>query len=311
MKLLFTIVPFILFFQNGSSQNIATNISNEGVLFTENSDTILFYQTSQQSLRGKYKRSNYIHPLYTIGGQVITEDFPDDHPHQRGIFWAWHQLYIDSLQIGDGWECRDIEWLVNNIQEIKTDGLEKCIRAEISWQSPLWTDSSGIPKTIVNEQCQITVFPTLNGHRLVDIEIQLLAMNPNTSIGGSNNDKGYGGFSARIKLPDDISFHGTNGSVTPRDTPVKSEGWVSFEGTLNNEKFGVAILAHSNNPGFPNPWILRSKKSMQNAVFPYPGKIPIHLSEQNPTILRYRMIIYKELSTAIIDKLFEAYNSVN
>ena len=34
---------------------------------------------------------------------MMTEEFPPDHPYHRGIFWAWHQLYVGNQSLGDGW----------------------------------------------------------------------------------------------------------------------------------------------------------------------------------------------------------------
>ena len=37
-------------------------------------------------------RSNYIHPLYGPHGEVLTHDWSQDHPHHRGIYWAWPEV---------------------------------------------------------------------------------------------------------------------------------------------------------------------------------------------------------------------------
>ena len=37
-------------------------------------------------------RSDYIHPLYGLNGEVLTLDWPVDHPHHRGIYWAWPEV---------------------------------------------------------------------------------------------------------------------------------------------------------------------------------------------------------------------------
>ncbi len=37
-------------------------------------------------------RCDYIHPLYGLHGEVLTEDWPKDHPHHRGIYWAWPEV---------------------------------------------------------------------------------------------------------------------------------------------------------------------------------------------------------------------------
>ena len=46
----------------------------------------------------------------------------------------------------------------------------------------------------------------------------------------------------------------------------------------------MAILCHPSNPGFPQPWVLRRTKSMQNPA--YPGARPVALSRTEPLVLR-------------------------
>ena len=37
-------------------------------------------------------RSNYIHPVYGPSGELLTRDWSKDHPHHRGIYWAWPEV---------------------------------------------------------------------------------------------------------------------------------------------------------------------------------------------------------------------------
>ena len=52
---------------------------------------------------------------------------------------------------------------------------------------------------------------------------------------------------------------------------------------------GVTILVHPTSPGFPQRWILRQARSMQNPV--YPGREPVPLSDEKPLTLRYRLVL--------------------
>jgi AcrR family transcriptional regulator len=47
----------------------------------------------------KFRRSCYIHPLYGLDGEVMTEDFPVDHRHHRGVFWAWFIHFMADIPI--------------------------------------------------------------------------------------------------------------------------------------------------------------------------------------------------------------------
>ncbi|KDN54013.1 DUF6807 family protein [Flavobacterium seoulense] len=287
-------IAVICFFSQMSFGQINIKIEADKTYFTEGKDSILSYQIAPKSINGKYSRSNYIHPLYTLDGAVLTEDFPADHLHHRGIFWSWHQLYIDDKRIGDAWEIENFKWEVTSVKEKKQKDNSKAIQAKVLWKSPLWKDKRGIEKAFVKETTTIKVHPKQQKYRCIDIEIALLALEPNMKIGGSEDEKGYGGFSPRIKLSDDVLFTSSNGKITPTNLPIPASEWMDISGSLINkeQKTGMTILCNPKNPGFPNPWILRAKKSMQNAVFPYPGAKAIPLSNKKPLVLSYRLVIH-------------------
>ena len=310
MKKLLILILLILTGRHANAQKITVKIDSDAAYFLEGKDSILKYQITEKSFNGSYKRANYIHPLYTLDGTILTEDFPEDHLHHRGIFWAWHQLYIGDKRIGDGWEIKDFSWEVTSVIEIKQKQHAKVIQAEVLWKSPLWLDSDGNEKPIVKETTTIKVYPMENGFRQIDIKIAMLALEPNVGIGGSEDEKGYGGFSQRVRLVEDIAFSGPKGMVKPENRPVESEGWLDISGAFNKDGSlsGLTILSHPENPGFPNPWILRSKNSMQNAVYPYPGVDAVPLSNVKPTVLRYRLLIHNgKVKIKTIENIFDDY----
>jgi hypothetical protein len=46
----------------------------------------------------KYGRSAFIHPVWTPGGAVVTDQFSPDHPHQDGIFLAYTKTEFEGRQ---------------------------------------------------------------------------------------------------------------------------------------------------------------------------------------------------------------------
>jgi len=304
LLILIQILPWL-----GFSQKTAIDFHDEGVMFSEKGSQVLFYRTKSDPSQGEYQRPHYIHPLYSLDGEIMTEDYPEDHLHHHGIFWAWHQLYIGEKRIGDGWENRDFKWTILSVEEEKIDGPAKRIVSKVKWTSPLWTDDAGVEVPFVSETTKITVHPQDRAYRLIDIEISILALEPKVRIGGSEDAKGYGGFSPRIKLPKDIRFSDKTGAVVPQTTPVDGNGWLDISGAMGRDgaQSGLSILSHPDNPGYPNPWIMRSKRSMQNAVYPYPGATPVPISTEEPTILKYRLIIHSGLKSSEIDRLHKQY----
>lgn len=294
-----------------NAQKVKVKIDSNEVSFTEGIDRILCYQFAEKSIDGTSVYSNYVHPLYNLDGSVLTENTPPDHPHHRGVFWAWHQLYIGDKRIGDGWERKDLHWDVVNIKTKKEKKGGKTIQATIEWKSPLRIDGKGNEKAIAQEITTIKVFPKTEHYRQINFTISLRALEPNMRIGGSEDAKGYGGFSPRIKLVKGIQFTGADGIVEPNNLPVKADGWLDISGAIgqNNSLAGLTILCHPNNPGFPNPWILRSERSMQNAVYPYPGAIPVPLSQTTPTTLQYALLVHDgDATTLDIQKIYDDYS---
>jgi hypothetical protein len=284
-------------------QLFTTVKTHEGVEILENGKKVLFYQQQPKSLNGKYERAGYVHPLYSLHEKILTEDFPEDHPYHRGIFWAWHQIILNNKKIADGWLSENISWQPIQLEIIKKEEFV-VLQSDMLWK----TVQSNISKSIAKEHTKITVHKTTGEYRVIDFDIRLVALVDSLKIGGSDDAKGYGGFCIRLKLPADISFVSNQTTITPMETAVTAGPWMDFRGSFDNEtssKTGVVIFTHPSNPGLHQQWILRKESSMQN--IPYPGKIPVVLSK-NGWRLRYRIIIYDAvMSTDHLEKLYHQY----
>lgn len=291
------------------STSLSVQSNDDGILISEDGNPVLQYQAKPKSNNGTHRRANYVHPLYDLDGNVLTEDFPRDHLHQRGIFWAWHQVTVGDKVAGDGWMTTDFDWIVKSKKSKMQTSDSVRITAEVQWRSPLIKDEFGQPLVIVNETTTIQVQRTENHQRIVDFEIRLLAAQAGVKIGGSDDVKGYGGFSARVIQPKDIAFNTAEGFVEATKTQMECGSWVDIVGTFGNKKSksGLAIFVHPSSAGFPQKWILRSKtKSMQNPV--YPGQTPIAVSQTEPTVLRYRLLMHQgEMTVGELSASYDAY----
>jgi hypothetical protein len=261
--------------------------NDQGIELSENGKPVFFYQKKQKSLTDKYLCNNYIHPLYNLNGDILTEEFPPDHPYHRGIFWAWHQLYVDNKRVGDGWVNDSISQSVVKISTDKNNN-EALIKLNVLWSSLVLQDG----KPFIDENTTITVHKTESDLRKIDFEITLKALVNGLEIGGSADEKGYGGFCVRMKLPEGLIFTSEQGAVTPRELQVRAGSWMDFSAGFGNDQkiSGLAILCHPSMPDYPEPWILRQKSSMQNVV--YPGRERIKINADKPVVLRYRVIIH-------------------
>ena len=295
-KIIFSIAFFTLTFtlsgcgSKGKRVNQYTFSENEqGIEVRENGNPVLFYQRSTKSIDGKFARNNYIHPLYSLDGDTLTEDFPADHPHQRGVFWAWHQILADSLRIADGWALKNF---TTKVVEAVTSahGDTAIIRLHTLYESPLYENG----KPYLEEKTLIKIHRPDENLRIIDFEITLDALIPRLSLGGSEDEKGYGGFSVRMRMPDSLKFLSQNGYVKPQTLQIKAGPWMDFSAPFgkNGEISGITLYCGHGNPAYPQPWIIRQKGSMQNIV--WPGQFPVEIPENQPLTLHYRLAIHRD-----------------
>ncbi|OYP37268.1 DUF6807 family protein [Rhodopirellula sp. MGV] len=263
----------------------------EGKVFVSSGDQpICEYQQATTPRDGAHPCANYIHPLFDFSGNPLTEDFPADHLHHRGVFWAWHQLQVDETPIGDGWMIERFRWEVTKSETLHQADGTAALNVAVDWKSE---DFQNGVVPVVREQTSMKFYPDQADLRQIDFDIRLVATQPNTRIGGSDDDKGYGGFSLRIKMPEDLTFESQNGIQRPAYATVPASPWLTFRGRFNGEKASsVTLLTHPQSAGYPQPWILRSKRSMQNPV--WPGQTPVALSTDQPTRLRYRLLVHRD-----------------
>ncbi|MCP4452842.1 MAG: hypothetical protein GY809_15380 [Planctomycetes bacterium] len=287
-----------------AASGVSLVAQDEGWQFYEDGQPVMFYRTVSKDLDGKYGRADYVHPLVGLDGQVITEDFPKDHFHHRGIFWTWHQLLIKGQSMGDAWMCEDFIWDVHAVRALQKGPDTATLEATVLWMSPHWKKGK---EAMVRETVTLRLHRRKNDCRMIDFTIALQALQADTWLGGSDDVKGYGGLTARIATPDNTVFTSAIGPVEPKNTPVFGGPWMNLTGTLAGRLYGAARLQHPDNPLFPQAWILRHSKrfsNMQNPV--YPWRHPVRLPMDKPTVLKYRLLLHKGLD---IDRAWEAYRA--
>ena len=270
----------------GRADQINAKITDEGALVYSGDRPILFYQRQTKSLDGRWPRAGYVHPLYGLDGQTLTEDFPIDHRHHRGIFWAWHQLWVGDKMLGDPWLCQDFASEVVRLDLDRRDDQALDLQAALHWKSSHHVDEADQMIPVVREQTTITIHRAKERYRCIDFDIALRALVDDVRIGGSDDAKGYGGFSPRLVLDPSQQFRSQSGPVSPTRLAIEAGPWID----IRNPHWGITMLTHAENPGAHGNWILRRSRSMQNAV--YPGRQPSPISKTTSTRLRYRLIVH-------------------
>jgi len=194
------------------------------------------------------RRSNYIHPVYGLDGEILTDDFPEDHYHHRGLFLAWPQIIVDgdSLEL---WHIQGIEKRFEQWLGRETGPVFARMGVHNGWYA-------GDTK-VVDENVWITAFRKGAVGRIIDIEFTLTATESPLTIVGSPSLKGYGGFNYRpAPFTDEII---TTNEGIQEDSDLRRFPWADFTAVFGNSAShsGLSIFQDSENLNTPNGWCLR------------------------------------------------------
>lgn len=283
----------ILFFVLATSSALAQiSMKKEqgGLWITDGGKNVAFYQKDPMGFDAWEKRNNFLHPLMLPDGTTITENAPDDHLHHRGVFWAWHQILIDGKQVSDGWDLKNFAVAVKGIEFKQVGGNNGELQTTALWSSPLYKNGD---EAYMKEVTSYTFRKQRGNYRVIHFSICLTALVDGLELGGSNDEKGYGGFSVRLKMPADARFLSATGPVQPENAAVPAGSWVEISGSMAKNgqgAGGVLIYANPKNPEPNESWILRQQASMQNAAFP--GQNPVKLEKGVPLVLDYTLVVF-------------------
>lgn len=227
-----------------------------------------------------YERGDYIHPLFGPNGETLTDDYPKDHPHHRGVWWSWPVTRWKD-QVADIWAVVGVWARPVAMRRIESGPVFAVIEAENVWEF-------GKDRTpIAREEVLIRAFRQSDGSRFVDVEVRLTALKDDVAIGGRPK-AGYGGFSLRAAPCEDrkITLH-----LDPEGTDPR-RAWIDYSGAFAGGRgvSGVAIFERVTNPDYPNP--LHEYPGC-NCVMPaYPEMREVALSKDKPLVLEHRLWIH-------------------
>lgn len=222
---------------------------------------------------GSLPPAMFLHPI-SYRGQPLTQLYPADHIHHRGLFWGWRQVLLAGRPPANSWLMQGIE-IVPDRADTAADG--QSLTASARWV----VDG----RSILRE----TVAVRIRGNRLT-LELRLTPLVEGLSLGGSPDDKGYGGISLRLVAPDALRFESNGVALAARPGPVDAGPAMRFSwdagpdggphgGTGAGPRPPVtAVTLACTALGEPvTRWILRREASMQNCA--WPGRFPLPLAK--------------------------------
>ncbi len=265
-------------------------ISPTGLQLSDGGKPVFVYNFGMVTAKGQpesLKRSSYLHPVYAPDGTLVTDDYNPNHPHHRGIFWAWPEVTVDG-KTGDLWtikgpfQDRFVAWRAR-----QTTAAEASLGVENGWFDG--------DRKFVKEDVAIVAHPVVDNRRTLDFTLRFEAVDrPVRVVGTSEDKKGFGGFAMRFATPDGgggKTVIRTEQGISAKDGVLARHPWAEISGVYNGKPAGARVDDDAANPGQPNNgWLMRHELCCLNVSSP--GLTPITLEPGKPLVLKYHVTLF-------------------
>lgn len=241
-------------------------------------------------------RSSYLHPIYGLDGETITDDFPADHYHHHGLFWGWPHVKIGGREY-DLWKLRGIRIKFERWLGQDASATSAKLGVENGWYVR--------DKCVVKEQAWFTVHPATKDARSIDVRLSWTPTDEPVTLGGAEG-KSYGGLTLRFAPRKGTVITTPNGQVT-EDLLITKMPWADLSATFKDAPApsGAAIFVHPKHPDFPPEWMTREYGVL---AVGWPGVHAVTMEPGKTTTCQYRIWIHRGVREAgDIAKAYGAY----
>jgi hypothetical protein len=244
-----------------------------------------------------YKRSAYIHPLYSPGGEILTRIQPPDHWHHYGIWNPWTRTHFGEYKV-DFWNLAEKQGTVRFAEYLEKIQGENQAGFRVR-QEHIYYREDGSEGVAMNEVWKVTVKNLPGQAYMVDLQTTLSTP---LETGITLEAYRYGGglgYRATGKWNPSNATVLTSEGKTWADADASHARWVIIEGEskVAEGRSGILFLSHPDNRAHPEPmrmWPPDSNEGKENVFFEF---CPIRhqewvLEPGKEYVLLYRMVVF-------------------
>jgi hypothetical protein len=284
------------------SGRVSVRDDGEGLRLSIGDRNVLEYRYALQAVPEGvdeiFRRSGYIHPIWSPGGEVLSRIQPPDHYHHYGLWNPWTQTEFEGRRV-DFWNLAQREGTVRsrNIAERMSGavfGGFKAIHDHVDLGSPEGE------KVALTEQWDVTVWnadPEGNGW-LIDF---VSVLNPATAEPLIIKEYRYQGFSLRAteKWDDHTATLLTSEGHDKSDANATRARWIDVNGVSDARegRSGIVFMTHPVNYNHPEQlriWPVGANDGAENVFINFnPAQDRDWTLEPGQSyVLKYRMFVY-------------------
>jgi len=237
-------------FQRGAGR-IAARVGGRNVFeFHEEKST-----PPDPAIKAVYRRAGYLHPVFSPSGLLVTDDYPGDHFHHHGIWWAWTSTSFEGRK-PDFWNVADGTGRVDllGVDRVWSGAVHGGLSARLQYVDL----SAPQPKPALNETWELRLYAGGTGPRpswIFDLTSSQTCAGPSPIAFPQYR---YGGLGFRGSRQwagkgEAARFVPSNG-ITDRVKAHESRAtWCHIGGLVDGRPTGIAILGHPGNVHAPEP----------------------------------------------------------
>ena len=246
-----------------------------------------------------FKRSGFIHPLWSPEGEILTRIQPPDHRHHYGIWGPWTHTHIGERQVdfwnlGEGQGTVKFAGFLSEVEGAIYSGF-RALQQHIDF------GAKGEDKIAMNEILDVRVWNTDKSGKIwvIDYTTSLNSPLPNGIMLDAYRYGGGIGFRATEKWEKDNCTVLTSDNKTRADADGSYARWCMVEGESGTTegRSGILFMSHPSNRMHPEPmrvWPLDANRGRGDMYFEF---VPIRhddwkLAQRKEYTLKYRMIVF-------------------
>jgi hypothetical protein len=315
-----TEVTYEIAFENAqaSQSPMTASIDTNTITLGREGKNILSYYTAihdvPNGVSPLYRRSGFMHPLWSPAGNVMTCIQPSDHYHHYGIWNPWTKTHVEGREV-DFWNLNKGEGTVRFAGVLSTVSGPVYAGYKVHQEHVVLKPH---PKVVINEVSDVRAYAgKVNGKLVWLIDYTSILNNAlDTPINFDNYRYGGGiGYRATEKWNRDNSIVLTSEGKTRKDADGNCARWCDISGSFGdgNNTSGIVFFSHPANRKHPEPirlWPPDVNDGNGAIFFDFcPIKIEAwKIEPQKEYTLRYRMIVYEgKIDAATIEALWQSY----
>lgn len=243
-----------------------------------------------------YKRSGYIHPLYTPNGQILTAIQPSDHPHHYGIWNPWTNAVFEKDTI-DFWNLHARKGTVRFVKFTEKKTTKKFATYTALHEHVVFYKNK-TEKVAIKEWQTVKIYTPNSSLYIIDITSkQTCATNSPVQILPYRYGGGFAWRATNFWNKDNCEILTSEGKKRS-DADSSTARCIIAQGVLpENDWGGLLILSHPNNYNHPEPlriWDEKGNKGRGDLLLNFsPTKTKAWtMTPGNNYMLQYRLVVF-------------------